>query len=330
MVDLKDKHSFALTAFAHHVQRVQSKADIAAIEWHQDAFILGAGSNTVFTHDFCGHLIINQLQGFTVERKDAYYQVTIGAGEDWHQCVERLLEQGIFGLENLALIPGSVGAAPVQNIGAYGVEVAQFIACVRGVDLRSQTAFELSQDACQFGYRTSIFKQPDYASWLITEVVFHLPFSWRPHLGYPDLAHLTEDVSAREVFDTVVEVRKRKLPDPKVLPNAGSFFKNPVISATQCRKLRQRYPDLRYFELPNGDCKLAAAWLIDQAGLKSLRVGGAGVHQRQALVLVNSNQATGQDLIQLAQQVRKQVEQRFNVRLEPEVLLLGERGHIEL
>lgn len=330
MVDLQDKHSFALPAKAANVAAIHQLADIASAQWHDDAYILGEGTNTVFLQDFTGHLLLNRLKGVEIDELDDRYVVSIAAGENWHRCVEMLVQQGIFGLENLALIPGSVGAAPVQNIGAYGVEAGDYISRVEGVDLKTQQPFALSNEACLFGYRDSIFKRPEYASWLITRVVFELPKAWKAQLNYPDLATLPSDASAEMVFEQVVKIRQQKLPDPSVLPNAGSFFKNPIISSQDCRHLRQRYPDLRFFDLPNGSCKLAAGWLIDQAGLKSLRVGGAGVHQRQALVLVNSNNATGADLVQLAQQVRKQIQQRFHVELEPEVRLLGSNGLMEL
>lgn len=330
MYDLKERHSFALPAFATQVDEIHSLNDVYAIEWHNDSFILGAGTNTVFTGEFEGHLIVNRLTGSSItEKEDAYY-VALAAGENWHYWVAQLIEQKIYGLENLALIPGSVGATPVQNIGAYGVEVAQFIHKVHGVNLRNGETFSFNNEQCEFNYRDSIFKLPAYASFLITEVELRLPKKWQPCLEYPELQALPSDASAKEIFDRVVAVRQRKLPDPNVVPNAGSFFKNPVINADVWRRLRQRYPDLRYFHVDNNNYKLAAAWLIDQCGLKSLRVGGAGVHQRQALVLVNSNQATGEDLVELAQQVRKQVATRFGVWLEPEVSVLGNQGLIAL
>lgn len=330
MYDLKERHSFALPAFAQHVDEICSLDDLDDLRWHNDSFILGDGTNTVFTGTFYGHLIVNRLRGSSIVETDDAYHVTLSAGENWHHWVARLIDQNIFGFENLALIPGSVGAAPVQNIGAYGVEVSQFIDTVSGIDLRHGTAFSFDNQQCRFSYRDSIFKRAEYASFLITEVTFRLPKLWQPCLDYPDLADLSPDASAKEVFAHVVAVRERKLPDPGVLPNAGSFFKNPVVSADEWRRLRQRYPDLRYFEVPDDRYKLAAAWLIDQCGLKSLRIGGAGVHQRQALVLVNSNQASGDDLIELAQQVRKQVAGRFGVWLEPEVRVLGNQGLIAL
>ena len=330
MYDLKEKHSFALPAFATHVDEIHSLSDIYAIEWQNDSFVLGAGSNTVFTGEFEGHLIVNRLTGSSIiETEDAYY-VSLAAGENWHLWVARLIEQGMYGLENLALIPGSVGAAPVQNIGAYGIEISQFIHAVRGVNLRNKESFQFNNEQCQFSYRESVFKQPAYVSYLITEVELRLPKQWQPCLDYPDLQALPKNASAPQVFDHVVRVRQRKLPDPNIVPNAGSFFKNPIIHADVWRRLRQRHPDLRYFSVDHKTYKLAAAWLIDQCGLKNLRVGGAGVHQRQALVLINSNQASGEDLIELAQQVRKQVAGRFGVWLEPEVRVLGNQGLIAL
>lgn len=330
MVSLQDKHSFSIPVSASNVVCVDDESQLSDITWTDDSFILGEGSNTVFMANFSGQLLVNRLRGHYIEEVEGGVQVTLAAGENWHHWVKRLISSGYGGFENLALIPGSVGAAPVQNIGAYGVEVGQFIVAVRGVDLRTQQAFSFTQQECQFGYRHSIFKTPGYESYFITEVSFHLPADWNACLDYPDLAMLAANASPQEVFDHVVKVRQQKLPDPSVLPNAGSFFKNPVVSRDKLRRLLQRYPDIRYFELDAASVKLAAAWLIDQAGLKSLRIGGAGVHQRQALVLVNVNQASGNDLLSLATQVRKQIKQRFDVELEPEVRLLDERGPVQL
>lgn len=330
MIDLQDKHSFSLAAKSAHVDTVRELSDLSSLQWHEDSFILGEGTNTVFLQDFTGHLIVNRLQGLSITDRGDVYEVVAAGGENWHQCVATLVQQNIFGLENLALIPGSVGAAPVQNIGAYGVEVGEFIHLVEGIDLRKKEAFCFDQAQCEFGYRDSIFKRLQNNSLLITRVTLRLPKAWQARLDYPDLASLPVTTDGVEIFNHVVTVRQQKLPDPQILPNAGSFFKNPIVSEDHCRHLRKRYPDLRFFDLGNGYCKLAAAWLIDEAGLKSLRVGGAGVHQRQALVLVNMNKATGDDLVQLAQQVCKQIKQRFNVVLEPEVRLLGRDGLIDL
>ena len=330
MIDLQDKHSFSIAAKSAHVEFIHTLNDLESLQWHEDSFLLGEGTNTVFLQDFSGHLIVNRIKGITITDCGDSYSISAAGGENWHHCVSTLVQNHIFGLENLALIPGSVGAAPVQNIGAYGVEVGEFIDLVEGIDLRDKQAFSFDQRACRFGYRDSIFKQPQNNSLFITRVRLRLPKAWQARLDYPDLASLPNTANGVEIFNHVVKVRQQKLPDPQVLPNAGSFFKNPIVPTAHCRQLRKRYPDLRYFDIGEGQCKLAAAWLIDEAGLKSLRVGGAGVHQRQALVLVNMNKATGDDLIQLAQQVCKQVKQLFNVVLEPEVRLLGANGLIEL
>lgn len=330
MYSLQDKHSFSLPARARNLHLIETVEDLESVAWNNDSVILGEGTNTVFTEDFAGQLLLNRLRGFDIQKVDEGHLVSLAAGESWHSWVDNLVRQGIAGFENLALIPGSVGAAPVQNIGAYGVEVSSLIRKVDGIDLATGKPFSFSNKECEFGYRQSIFKSEGMQSYFITEVTFFLPADWKPNLDYPDLAALSSDTDALTVMKHVIEVRQRKLPDPAILPNAGSFFKNPVISEDAYRRLRQRYPDVRYFPLESGRVKLAAAWLIEQCGLKSLRVGGAGVHQRQALVLVNMAQANGEDLINLARQVRKQVLQRFHVSLEPEVRVLGERGLVEL
>lgn len=330
MIPLEDKHSFRLLCQATDYQAIQSLADLNSVTWTDDSWILGAGSNTIFTADYTGKILHNCLLGHHIEDHPTHYSVTIAAGENWHQWVTRLIADGIYGFENLALIPGSVGAAPVQNIGAYGVEVSQFITQVRGVDLAGGKPFTFNNDECGFAYRDSVFKQHSKRSLFITEVDFHLPKSWRAVLDYPDLNGLPASASAAEVMSKVIAVRRAKLPDPEVIPNAGSFFKNPVVGKQRLEQLLSDFPQMPFFTLPDGGFKLAAGWLIDQAGLKSLRIGGAAVHQRQALVLINEQHATGSDVLNLARHIQQVVADRFAVELEPEVRLLGVQGLITL
>jgi UDP-N-acetylmuramate dehydrogenase len=330
MISLKNKHSFRLPSKAGAYFPIEALSDLDQVLWGEQSWILGDGSNTLFTDDFVGPVIHNRLTGHRIEEFAEYFAVAIAAGENWHYWVSRLVNEGIYGLENLALIPGSVGAAPVQNIGAYGVEVSQFIAAVEGIDLATKESFTLSNEECKFAYRDSVFKQSDSRSLFITEVTFHLPKHWRPVLDYPDLRRLSDSASAAEVMQRVIEVRQAKLPDPNVTPNAGSFFKNPVISREQLKSLLASYPQMPYYELPDEQVKLAAGWLIDQAGLKSARKGGAGVHQQQALVLINDSNATGADVLDLARYVQRVVRDTFAVELQPEVRLLGNKGLVSL
>lgn len=328
MYPLKNRHSFAIDVFAKQLTEIRSLADLALIKWSNDTYILGEGTNTIFTENFEGQLLLNRITGIEIQETREGWHVFAAAGENWHQLVVSLIEQGIYGSENLALIPGSVGAAPVQNIGAYGVEVARFIDRVDVYDCKLHVETSLSHEECQFSYRDSLFKKPDHRHWLITGVHFFFPKAWQPVLDYPDLATLPTDTTAKEILAHVIQVRQRKLPDPQRVPNAGSFFKNSVVSSAKCQQLRQKFPQLPYYEQPDGSCKLAAGWLIDQAGLKSYVVGGAGVHSQQALVLVNRDHASGQDVLQLAEGIQAQVKQRYGIQLEAEVRLLNGTGLI--
>lgn len=330
MTALHNKHSFALKAQAFDYLAIKKLSDLDNIIWSADSWILGAGSNTVFTQDFTGQLIHNCLSGGEIHETADSFELCIASGENWHEWVTKTVAEGIPGLENLALIPGSVGAAPVQNIGAYGVEVSRFITRVDVYDLAQHKGFNLSAADCNFAYRDSVFKQPEHSSWFITAVHLSLPKDWAPVLEYPDLRELPAHSDASQVMQKVIAVRQSKLPDPKQIPNAGSFFKNPVVDENQLEKLLKSYPQMPYFRIDQSRIKLAAGWLIDQAGLKACSIGDAGVHQKQALVLVNRGKASGEELLQLAQRVCQEVNRKFAVELEPEVRLLGDKGLLSL
>jgi UDP-N-acetylmuramate dehydrogenase len=237
------------------------------------------------------------------------------------------LEQGCPGLENLALIPGSVGAAPVQNIGAYGVELADRFDSLDAVDLVTGRTVTLTRQACHFGYRDSVFKQHLAGKSVITHVRLRLPRPWQPVLGYLDLQRRIDETGLTEpdahtVFEWVCAIRRAKLPDPARIGNVGSFFKNPVVSAEQCRDIIGRDPEIVHYPLADGSCKLAAGWLIDACGWKGKSVGRAGVYERQALVLVNRGGATGAEVVTLARAIQESVYGRFGIRLEPEPMIL--------
>jgi UDP-N-acetylmuramate dehydrogenase len=267
------------------------------------------------------------LRGIRLWRDTAdHWIVEAAAGESWHGFVTRCLDQGWAGLENLALIPGTVGAAPVQNIGAYGLELDQRLHSVVAWDLRAGRERTLLPADCGFAYRDSMFKRDGAGRWLIARVRFALPKSWAPRLDYPDLRDhpgLRDGAPApRQVYDAVCDIRRRKLPDPAVLGNAGSFFKNPVVGAARADALKHRFPDLRTYPQANGQVKLAAGWLIERAGWKGRRLGPVGMHERQALVLVNHGGALAADVQALAQAVRQAVRDRFDVDLEQEPVVL--------
>ncbi|WP_027795745.1 UDP-N-acetylmuramate dehydrogenase [Paraburkholderia acidipaludis] len=291
--------------------------------------VLGGGSNIVLTRDFDGLVLLVALRGRRLVREDeeAWY-VEAAAGENWHDFVAWTLEAGMPGLENLALIPGTVGAAPIQNIGAYGLEMAERCVSVRAIERATGAVAEFDVAQCAFGYRDSFFKREGRDRYVITAVTFRLPKQWRPNAGYADLARAlaesgrAEAPDARAVFDAVVAVRRAKLPDPQLLGNAGSFFKNPVIEAAQFDALLEREPQIVSYRQADGRVKLAAGWLIDRCGWKGRALRAAAVHDRQALVLVNRGGATGADILELAQAIRRDVEARFGVLLEQEPVSL--------
>jgi len=262
-----------------------------------------------------------------------------GAGENWHDFVTWTLEQGFPGLENLALIPGTVGAAPVQNVGAYGVEVQDRFESLDAIDLFTGKTFTLDAAQCAFGYRDSVFKHAPAKEGdlglngraLILRVRFRLPKPWKPELGYLDLQRKMQETgiaqpTARQIYDWVCAVRGAKLPDPRVIGNAGSFFKNPTVSPDQCADIIAREPKIVHYPMPDGSIKLAAGWLIDACGWKGKSIGKAGVYEKQALVLVNRGQGadsvTGGEVMTLAKAIQTSVYERFGIRLEPEPVVV--------
>jgi len=289
--------------------------------------VLGEGSNVLFMEDFAGTVVLNRIEGIRIQDDDEYWRLHVGAGENWHQLVKSTLEKGIAGLENLALIPGMTGSAPIQNIGAYGVELKDVCEYVDVLNLHSGQTERLNCEACEFGYRDSIFKHRYQSGYVIVAVGFSLPKQWQPVLTYGDLKTLNPlTASAWDVYHAVCQMRQSKLPDPRVTGNVGSFFKNPVISGAQCRSLLAQFPAMPHYQMPDGETKLAAGWLIDQCQLKGYRIGGAAVHQQQALVLINAGNATSEEIVALAKAVRARVGEKFDVWLEPEVRFIAAQG----
>ncbi|HZZ12409.1 MAG TPA: UDP-N-acetylmuramate dehydrogenase [Paraburkholderia sp.] len=332
---LKSHNTFGFDVRAQFVCRIEHEAQLMAAVHDPRAhglprLVLGGGSNVVLTRDFAGLVLLVVMRGRRIVREDdeAYY-VEAAAGEPWHDFVEWTLAQGLPGLENLALIPGTVGAAPIQNIGAYGLEMCERFASLRAVELATGAIVELDADACQFGYRDSFFKREGRDRFAITSVTFRLPKAWTPRAGYADLARelaaggeAQAHPAARAIFDAVVAVRRAKLPDPLMLGNAGSFFKNPVVEAAHFEALKGKEPDLVSYVQPDGRVKLAAGWLIDRCGWKGRAMGAAAVHERQALVLVNRGGASGTEVLALAKAVQQDVLARFGVALEAEPVCL--------
>jgi UDP-N-acetylmuramate dehydrogenase len=326
---LRNLNTFGINASAHAYLRVMSAEDLLAIRTSRGLaalprLVLGGGSNILLTRDFAGLVLHMCSEGIEIVGDDADTNfVRAAAGENWHRFVQWTLGRGLGGLENLSLIPGSVGAAPIQNIGAYGVEVKDCFHSLRAFDFETGTIFTLDKTACEFGYRDSVFKHRLRNRAAILDVTFALPKDWRANISYADVAQELASSglsapTAQDIGAAVIAIRTRKLPDPAVIGNAGSFFKNPVVPAGQRDGLLRRFPHLVSYAQADGSFKLAAGWLIDQCGWKGKSAGAAGVYEKQALVLVNRGGASGQDVVLLARLIQADVQARFGVLLEPE------------
>ena len=329
-LSLESRNTFGLPAIAELAYDITSPDQLPGLmanllneggAWQ----VLGGGSNVVLPNTLNGTTLLMSVSGKEIiNSNDHFTAVAVGAGENWHDFVAWTLEQNLPGLENLALIPGTVGAAPIQNIGAYGAEVADHLASVEAFDSKEQTFVTLSKADCQFAYRDSYFKK-NPERYIVTKVVFSLPKAWVPRLTYADLTKQFADnvtASALEIFNAVCKIRQSKLPDPKVIGNAGSFFQNPIVGAIQYETLLAQHQNLVSYPDAAGTRKLAAGWLIDQCGFKGHQSGPAGVYEKQALVLVNHGGATANDILGLASTIQKKVKERFGVELqiEPSVL----------
>ena len=332
-VSLKPFNSFNLPAVARTLVRVTSDADVRAVVDHPQLggaakFVLGGGSNIILTRDMPQLVLKIEVRGMRlVETRADAWIVEAGGGENWHDFVAFTLANGWPGLENLALIPGTVGASPVQNIGAYGIELQDRFDALDVVDLVTGASRTLDAPACAFGYRDSVFKRALAGRSVITRVRFRLPRPWQPQLAYLELERKCAQTGisapdAQQVFDWVCAIRRAKLPDPARIGNAGSFFKNPFVSAEQCRDIIGRDPEVVHYPMPDGRVKLAAGWLIDACGWKGKSVGQAGVYERQALVLVNRGGATGSEVMLLARAIQESVYGRFGIRLETEPVVV--------
>ncbi len=343
-VALQPYNTFGIVARALRLVRVRSTDDVLALLADHDVrtasgtppFVLGGGSNLVITGDIKQLVVKVEISGRRlVEETAKGWVVEAGAGEDWHDFVRWTLEQGYPGLENLALIPGTVGASPVQNIGAYGVELQDRFRELDAIDLQTGQSFTLDAAKCGFGYRDSVFKHTPAGDKglglagraLITHVRFWLPKPWKAVLGYADLDRKMAESgvsspTAQQIFDWVCAIRRAKLPDPAVIGNAGSFFKNPTVSREQCADIIAREPKVVHYPMADGSIKLAAGWLIDACGWKGKGVGSAGVYERQALVLVNRGGATGGEVMTLAKAIQTSVYERFGILLETEPVVV--------
>jgi len=327
-VSLKELHTFGLSVDAAAYTSISSEEELQALLPVQSpVLILGGGSNLLFTQNFEGLVLHNSIKGIEViDETEQDVLLRVGGGEVWHELVLWSIEQGYGGLENLSLIPGSVGAAPIQNIGAYGVEVKDVFEKLEAIDIKTGETKIFEHKDCHFGYRDSVFKRALKGKYYITRVIFRLSKQPTFNVSYGAIKTVLEEqktvVSIRSISDAVIQIRQQKLPDPKEIGNSGSFFKNPIIPISQFEKLKKQYPKMPSYPLGETEVKLAAGWLIDQLGWKGYRKGDAGVHKNQALVLVNYGNAKGAEIWALAQEIQQSVLAQYGIHLEAEVNIL--------
>jgi UDP-N-acetylmuramate dehydrogenase len=330
-VSLKKYNSFGLEYIAKHMVHLRTEKEAVSlfngsVHLKRPVLIMGGGSNLLFTENSKGTIIIPAFKGIKIEEEsDEFVIISAGAGVVWDKLVEWSVTKGYGGLENLSLIPGHTGAVPVQNIGAYGVEARETIFKVKTISTHNGSTRFFTNEECRFAYRNSIFKESEKGNYLVTRVYFKLITNPIPDLSYGTLKDEVSKLgepSLKNLRQAVMNIRRSKLPDPAVIGNAGSFFKNPVVKSSVADNLKKIYPELPcYNDLP-GSKKLAAGWMIDQCGWKGKRIGDAGVHEKQALVLVNYGKATGKDIVDLSEKIRLSVFEKFGISLEHEVEII--------
>jgi UDP-N-acetylmuramate dehydrogenase len=328
---LTSLHTFGLEAYAQEfttIDSLDSLLKMASTLQDTQHILLGEGSNTIFTENYDGLIVKNALKGIHISEDDDYYHLNVASGENWHDLVVLCMQRQIYGFENLALIPGTVGASPIQNIGAYGVEIERFIQSVEFLDLSTGMLGYFNKKECEFAYRDSRFKR-EPGKRVITSVNFAMPKKYRVVATYGPLTALSSP-TPEQIFEQVVATRQSKLPDPAVLGNAGSFFKNPTVSAEQFSSLSYAHPDIVHYAAPEGKVKIPAAWLIDQLGFKGKKLGDIACHKHQALVLVNYGNGTGEELLKLAREIKQGVYDSYGILLENEVRLIAQQGPMTL
>jgi len=326
---LKAYNTFGVDVMARKfisVHNTEELRDVLQQAYASEIFILGGGSNMLLTKDIDKTVVHIGLKGIELisESRDEVV-LKVGAGENWHQFVLYCIERGYGGLENLSLIPGNVGTAPVQNIGAYGVELKDTFESCEAMRIQTLEVDTFTGTQCEFGYRNSVFKNKLKGEYIITSVNFRL--SKNNHKLSTSYGAIQEELdkhniktpTIKNVSDAVISIRQQKLPDPRELGNSGSFFKNPVIEETEFKKLQKQFPEIPFYTLDENKIKIPAGWLIDQAGLKGFRKGDAAVHKNQALVLVNYGDATGQEILALSKEIQDKIYKKYGIRLEPEV-----------
>lgn len=329
---LKNYNTFGIDAKAKEFVSVHSVEELKKVlkeNTSKEKFILGGGSNMLLTQDIDALVIHVAIKGIRiVEQDEDFVWIEANAGENWHEFVLHTIDHNFGGLENMSLIPGNVGTTPVQNIGAYGAEIKDTFVSCEAVNIATQETKVFTKEECNFGYRESVFKQELKGQYIITSVMFKL--TKRHHkinIGYGDIQKELEKQGVttptlKDVSNAVIAIRQSKLPDPKELGNSGSFFKNPIISRDHFNEVYSKFPDMKFYEVSENEIKVPAGWLIEQAGFKGIRVGDAGVHQNQALVLVNYGNATGKEIVDLSKEIQKAVLDKFTIAIEAEVNII--------
>jgi UDP-N-acetylmuramate dehydrogenase len=331
-ISLKQYNTFGLDYKANCMIHAKTEKETASILrreilWKEPLLIIAGGSNLLFTSDFAGTILCPKIRGIRIVKQEGNeIVISAGAGVDWDKLVEWTVDKGFGGLENLSLIPGKVGATPVQNIGAYGAEAKDTIVKVVALDKNDGSRHEFSNSECEFGYRESIFKKKYKGRYLVIRVYFRLSVNPTLKLEYGSLKEEVQKLGGatlKNVRQAVINIRRSKLPDPEIIANAGSFFKNPVVDNSVALDLKKSYPGLPCFDDPSGGTKLAAGWMIEQCGWKGKRIGDAGVHDKQSLVLVNHGKATGKEIFYLSEKIKSSVSEKFGIDLEREVEVIG-------
>nr|BET44884.1 MAG: UDP-N-acetylmuramate dehydrogenase [Candidatus Aschnera chinzeii] len=333
---LKNLNTFKLDVKARSIQYVYSLQELIlswqyAQKYNLPVLLLGMGSNVLFINNFNGMVIINKIKKLKITESIHEWFIHVGAGNNWHQLIIKLMEKGIYGLENMAFIPGTVGAAPIQNISAYGMEFKDVCNYVDVINLINLKQYRLNKSNCKFGYRNSIFQNTYYKNYAIIAVGLKLLKTWQPRLTHTDLLCLKKhSITSQNILNIIYKIRYKKIPNPKYIGNAGSFFKNAILSKKKANLIKQQYPTCPIYPNSHNTVKISSAWLITQCNLKGYQIGGAAVDATQALILINKNHATGNDIIKLAYFVHKTVLDKFNIYLEPEVNIIDINGKINL
>jgi len=329
---LKKHNTFNIDVKAKYFTIIQNEKQIFNLLQEdfllkEKILILGSGSNILFTKNYNGIVVFNQIKGIKIiEEDEKCSTIKVGAGEKWHDFVLWSIKRNLSGIENLALIPGLVGASPIQNIGAYGMEVKNTIQKIHFINIKSKKKIIINDFDCKFKYRDSIFKNQLRDKVIITNVIFKLYKKPINNIKYGEISNelqrIKKDPSPKSIAQAVINIRNKKIPNPKKIGNSGSFFKNPIVSQNKFMKLKNKFPDIVYYKNSSKKIKLAAGWLIEHAGLKGIRKGDAGVHKNQALVLVNHNNANGKEILSLARYIQKIIKIKYDINLETEVNII--------